>query len=77
MSACRGELRDITVLCAWPECTRAPKFRIQYDRGEAPALRLSWLPKGKRGLVNLCDRHASEFGATLGSEQIRTVRLLK
>ena len=77
MPACRGELRDITLLCAWPECMRVPKFRVQYDRGEAPSLRLAWLPKGKTGLVTLCDRHATELGAALGSEQVRTITLLE
>ena len=61
-----GRLSDIRPCCALPGCERSADVCVEYVPGKPRDLRLAWLPS-EHGPVTLCDWHAAELPAALGS----------
>ena len=61
-----GRFEDVRAYRAWPQCERSPDVRVEYMPGKPRDLRFVWL-RCEHGLVTLCDRHAAELPAALGS----------
>ena len=64
-----SHLSDSGPCCAWPGCERRPDVCVEYEPGRPRDLRVVWLPC-EHGLLTLCDWHAAELPAALGSGQI-------